>query len=308
MVVCRACSVIFNFSNDNNQHLEQKQLKRTMLKQLIELYSSKKEAFVRVVVPHPVTDQRTGIELVFDMIKVNILRTPKVQITSDGSAMAVESIDPASAPEEEEVMLEESWSHIQLVYELLVRTLVSQHVTERQLKEQVSEQLIRQLFELIKCPDPRERDYLKTIFHRIYSRLLHHRRFIRKQIQNAIQEAIYEAHSYQDSKALSYGIPELLMLLESIIQGFQTPVKPEHKLLFQNCLVPLLKSPFLEQFHFYLQKTVLQFFSKSKGEVQLYLDSLVKFWPLTSTNKEKIFLVIIGDLFSQLDDETRSTL
>lgn len=41
-----------------------------------------------------------------------------------------------------------------------------------------------QLLELFDSEDPRERDYLKTVLHRIYGKFLGLRAFIRKQINN----------------------------------------------------------------------------------------------------------------------------
>lgn len=41
-----------------------------------------------------------------------------------------------------------------------------------------------QLLELFDSEDPREREYLKTILHRVYGKLLGLRAYIRKQINN----------------------------------------------------------------------------------------------------------------------------
>lgn len=41
-----------------------------------------------------------------------------------------------------------------------------------------------QLLELFDSEDPRERDFLKTVLHRIYGKFLGLRAFIRKQINN----------------------------------------------------------------------------------------------------------------------------
>ncbi len=46
------------------------------------------------------------------------------------------------------------------------------------------------MFELLKSPDPRERDYLKTIIHRIYSKFMIYRGYIRKLMMNHIIECL----------------------------------------------------------------------------------------------------------------------
>ena len=68
-------------------------------------------------------------------------------------------------------MLEESWSHLQLVYEILLRIILNNYFTVQLLKHYLDAPFLRMLFELIKSPDPRERDYLKTILHKIYKKM-----------------------------------------------------------------------------------------------------------------------------------------
>jgi serine/threonine-protein phosphatase 2A regulatory subunit B' len=77
-------------------------------------------------------------------------------------------------------MLEESWPHIHLVYECLLRTILNPYFNVKILKDYIDEKFLRQLFLLLQSPDSRERDYLKTIFHYIYQKFINHRIFIRK--------------------------------------------------------------------------------------------------------------------------------
>lgn len=44
--------------------------------------------------------------------------------------------------------------------------------------------------------DPRERDYLKTILHRIYGKFMSHRSFIRKAISNVFYRFVYETERH----------------------------------------------------------------------------------------------------------------
>lgn len=105
------------------------------------------------------------------MIENNLIRTPKVQLTRTGSQVPVESFDFKNEHDEDEIMLEESWSHLQLVYEILLRIVLNNHFTVQILKDYLDVRFLTNLFELIKSPDPRERDYLKTIFHKIYKKM-----------------------------------------------------------------------------------------------------------------------------------------
>jgi len=90
------------------------------------------------------------------------------------------------------------------------------------------------LLELFDSEDPRERDFLKTILHRIYGKFTPLRSYIRKQINNVFYTFIYETERHN-------GIAELLEVLGSIINGFAMPLKEEHKTFLLRVLLPLHK-------------------------------------------------------------------
>ncbi|KAH0521018.1 Serine/threonine-protein phosphatase 2A 56 kDa regulatory subunit epsilon isoform [Microtus ochrogaster] len=114
-------------------------------------------------------------------------------------------------PEEDEPTLEASWPHLQLL-------------------------------ELFDSEDPRERDYLKTVLHRIYGKFLGLRAFIRKQINNIFLRFVYETEHFN-------GVAELLEILGSIINGFALPLKAEHKQFLVKVLIPLHTVRSLSLFH-----------------------------------------------------------
>jgi len=61
-----------------------------------------------------------------------------------------------------------------------------------------------QLLDLFDSEDPRERDFLKTVLHRIYGKFLGLRAFIRKQINNIFLRLVeYILHSIHNT-AISY--------------------------------------------------------------------------------------------------------
>lgn len=137
------------------------------------------------------------------------------------------SENPDFDPEEDDPTLEASWPHLQLVYEVFLRFLESQDfqasigkkVIDQKFVLQVSllsrfqlERVIStfshifQLLELFDSEDPRERDFLKTVLHRIYGKFLGLRAFIRKQINNIFLRFIYETEHFN-------GVGELLEIL-----------------------------------------------------------------------------------------------
>ena len=74
--------------------------------------------------------------------------------------------------------------YFQLVYEFFLRFLESPDFQPSIGKKVIDQKFVLQLLELFDSEDPRERDFLKTVLHRIYGKFLGLRAFIRKQINN----------------------------------------------------------------------------------------------------------------------------
>lgn len=70
------------------------------------------------------------------------------------------------------------------MYELFLRFLESPEFQPNLAKPFIDQQFVLQLLDLFDSEDPRERDFLKTVLHRIYGKFLSLRAFIRKQINN----------------------------------------------------------------------------------------------------------------------------
>eukprot|EP00955_Chlamydomonas_euryale_P054010 355664-Chlamydomonas_euryale.AAC.6 len=119
----------------------------------------------------------------------------------------------------------------QIVYEFLLRYVVSNDTDAKVVKKYIDQQFVLKLLELFDSEDPRERDYLKTILHRIYGKFMVHRPFIRKAINNVFYRFIFETERHN-------GVAELLEILGSIINGFALPLKEEHKVRHRQSLAP----------------------------------------------------------------------
>ncbi|ETO00583.1 Serine/threonine protein phosphatase 2A 57 kDa regulatory subunit B' beta isoform, partial [Reticulomyxa filosa] len=139
------------------------------------------------------------------------------------------------------------------------------------------------LINLFNSEDPRERECLKMILHRIYGRCMPVRFFVRNAINNVLFLVIHENRRHN-------GIAELLDILGSIINGFALPLKSEHVCFLQQVLVPLHKTPTLSQFHLQLNYCVTQFILKDPTLAGCVLSGILKYWPVTSCQKELLFL------------------
>jgi serine/threonine-protein phosphatase 2A regulatory subunit B' len=94
-------------------------------------------------------------------------------------------------PDEDEPHLEEAWPHLQLVYELLLKFILTVHLRQDVIVKHVSHNFVGCFLELFDSEDPRERDYLKTILHRIYGKFMALRSYIKEQIMNVLLKVVY---------------------------------------------------------------------------------------------------------------------
>ena len=60
------------------------------------------------------------------------------------------------------------------------------------------------------------------------------------------------------------GIAELLEILGSIVNGFQIPLKDEHRVFLKHVLLPLHKTKDLHQYHSQLAYCIMEFIKKDK--------------------------------------------
>uniref|UniRef100_A0A286XA91 Serine/threonine-protein phosphatase 2A 56 kDa regulatory subunit n=1 Tax=Cavia porcellus TaxID=10141 RepID=A0A286XA91_CAVPO len=244
------CCVLFDFM-DSVSDLKSKEIKRATLNELVEYVSTNRG----VIVESAYSD-------IVKMISANIFR------------ILPPSDNPDFDPEEDEPTLEASWPHIQLVYDFFLRFLESPDFQPSIAKRYIDQKFVQQLLELFDSEDPRERDFLKTVLHRIYGKFLGLRAFIRKQINNIFLRFIYETEHFN-------GVAELLEILGSIINGFALPLKAEHKQFLMKVLIPMHTAKGLALFHAQLAYCVVQFLEKDTtltepvmflGEIEEILD------------------------------------
>ncbi|XP_032073050.1 serine/threonine-protein phosphatase 2A 56 kDa regulatory subunit alpha isoform isoform X1 [Thamnophis elegans] len=261
------CCVLFDFM-DSVSDLRSKEIKRATLNELVEYVSTNRGVITE-----------SAYSEIVKMISSNIFRT------------LPPSENPDFDPEEDEPTLEASWPHIQLVYEFLLRFLESPDFQPSIAKRHIDQKFVQQLLELFDSEDPRERDFLKTVLHRIYGKFLGLRAFIRKQINNIFLRFIYETEHFN-------GVAELLEILGSIINGFALPLKAEHKQFLLKILIPMHTSKGLALFHAQLAYCVVQFLEKDMALTEPVIRGLLKFWPKICSQKEVMFL---GEIEEVLD-------
>ncbi|XP_055880561.1 serine/threonine-protein phosphatase 2A 56 kDa regulatory subunit epsilon isoform-like [Biomphalaria glabrata] len=264
------CCVVFDFM-DPVTDLKSKEIKRAALNELVDYITATRNVLTEPVYPEIVR-----------MIACNIFRT------------LPPNDNPDFDPEEDDPTLEASWPHLQIVYEFFLRFLESPDFQPSLAKKYIDQRFVLQLLELFDSEDPRERDFLKTVLHRIYGKFLGLRAFIRKQINNIFLRFIYETEQFN-------GVGELLEILGSIINGFALPLKAEHRLFLMKVLIPLHKSRSLSLYHAQLAYCVVQFLEKDASLTEDVIKGLLRFWPKTCSQKEVMFLGEIEEILDVIE-------
>lgn len=270
------CCVVFDFS-DPTKNLKEKDVKRQTLLELVDYISSVNSKFNEVT-----------MQEITKMVAANLFRTFH-------SPNLDNKLPDLFDPEEEEPAMEPMWPHIQIVYEILLRFVASSEMDAKLAKRYIDHSFVLRLLDLFDSEDQREREYLKTILHRIYGKFMVHRPFIRKAINHIFYRFIFETEKHN-------GIAELLEILGSIINGFALPLKEEHKLFLVRALIPLHKPKCVSIYHPQLSYCITQFVEKDYKLADTVIRGLLKYWPLTNSGKEVMFLGELEEVLEATQD------
>ncbi|RAL46914.1 unnamed protein product [Cuscuta campestris] len=258
------CCIVFDFT-DPTKNMKEKDIKRQTLMELVDYVASVNVKFTE-----------TAMQEIIKMVSTNLFRSLTPQPREN---KILEAFDL----EEEEPMMDPTWPHLQIVYEFLLRFVASPETDAKLAKRYIDHSFIIRLLDLFDSEDPREREYLKTVLHRIYGKFMVHRPFIRKAINNIFYRFIFETEKHN-------GIAELLEILGSIINGFALPLKEEHKLFLVRALIPLHKPKCIQMYHQQLSYCITQFVEKDCKLADTVIRGLLKYWPVTNSSKEVMFL------------------
>jgi len=268
----RLCCVLIETESSEKltpRHNVAKKRKREILVELVGYMTSQNNWFTEPIVQE-----------VLHMVEANCFRElPDVQLNINNN-------------DQEEPYSDPNWPLLQLVYELFHRfVLCFSDSDSKVLKKYLTEEFLYSMILAFNSEDARERDYLKTILHRIYGKIMTLRAYIKRAIGGVLSEIIYETHSFA-------GVAELLEILGSIINGFAIPLKAEHKKFLKEVLVPLHKYDKLHEFHQHLTYCITQFLEKDPTLCGFVLRGLIRYWPVISSHKEVLFLSEVEEILA----------
>lgn len=211
-----------------------------------------------------------------------------------------------TSPSDDEMDFREpSWDHLVLIYEIAFHVVTNTEIDKKIMQKHLRGKFLQNLVSLFKSLDDREPQYVKIILHAIYGRFMALRKDIRSYLSQFCYEYIYDTkyELYDSNTSITWqGIPEILAIFCSIIQGLNIPVKNDYHLLLRNVLIPLHKTYHLDAFHEELIQCSTQFVIKDGHSACVILGGMLKFWPKMSPLKEQLFIDEIVHLLNSCSD------
>ncbi|RYR05676.1 hypothetical protein Ahy_B06g085503 [Arachis hypogaea] len=264
------CCVTFDFTNPNcnKDIMMQRYLKRRILIELVDFVASWYDGNNKF--------NETTILAMRGMFTINLFRVFPPNYSDDG-----------------EPRFDSAWPHLQFVYELLLKFITSPGLDVKIAKKYIDYSFILKLLDLFESGDPRERDCLKTILHRLYGKFTMHRSYIRKSVNNIFYSFVYENEKHR-------GFGELLEFYGSVISGFTLPLKEEHKIFLWRVLIPLHKPKSLGVYFQQLSYCIMLFIEKEQKLSSIVIRGLLKYWPITNSQKEVLFLGEIEEILESI--------
>ncbi|XP_047331818.1 serine/threonine protein phosphatase 2A 59 kDa regulatory subunit B' eta isoform-like [Impatiens glandulifera] len=265
------CTFVFNFTDPRESPTQQHHKRLKLLNLLSYLKTPKNKNYLILVEPY-------FLHNLFTMLSSNLFRplpppfntTTLINFLPDEDLTATPTLD---------------WPHLHLVYEILL-TVVSNQTNTDVLTEYITPCFLFNLRIIFQSEDPRERDILKNIVHKIYAIFPTQRSFIRKTTKDVFLRYVYESDRHS-------GIGEMLEIWGSIINGFVIPLKEEHKVFLTRVLIPLHKPKGMQAYYRQLTYCMSKFVMKEPKLAELAVKGILRHWSTTNCPKE---VLLIGEI------------
>lgn len=237
----------------------------------------------------------TAEPIIPELYKAVFLMTEKVCLRIL-PAITYEKSPAFETEEDDEQFQDPAWDHLELAYTFFMKFLNLTDLKTNEAKNYINTEFLHSVIELFDSKDQRERDFIKTIVHRIYGKFIPLRPQIRRMIHHVFYEAIYE-------KEQRNGIGEMLEIIGSIINGFAVPVKMEHKLFLVNCLMPLHKTMYIFEYFEPLVYCLSMYLQKDETLIVVIVKKMIRFWPKQNSRKEMLMLNELEEFITDVSQE-----
>lgn len=273
----KECCRICNFSNPNAD-AQNKQIKTKYLAEIQEHIQTSR--YFQLI-------ETATFDTFFEMITKNIFR--------DLPPVPPLSKVPLMGDDIKDTLLEASWPHLDLVYQIFMRFLESQQLSVANHIKRFDDHFLTKFFGLFNTTDPREREALKNILHRLYMKFNQIRPKMRSIMQQIFFTFLYDTKFFN-------GINELLEFYISIINGFTVPIKPDNLKFLTQILIPLHGSDYYYQFQENLFYCIVQFVEKDSTLIPDIIHRMLRYWPNNSW-KSLLFIAEMSTLIDSMTEE-----
>ena len=162
------------------------------------------------------------------------------------------------------------------------------------LKHYIKYEFLNKLINLFKSDIEDEREILKTIINKLYSKLSYRRKLIRGVIFNYFNFWVITLNK-------TNGAVDHLDVMENIISSFSIPLKEEYINIFDNLLIPLHKMKKCYKYFDNLNRCILLFLEKDSDLAYNLLENLYKFFPSHNYKIKLSFLEEIEIVLEYID-------
>ena len=199
------------------------------------------------------------------------------------------------------------WNHLIWSYELLLRLVIMTNIDKKLMAKVMRKQnFVSKLIELLATPNAKEREYIKTILHRIYGRIMNLREDMRKFFGNYLLSVIYDEQypelSVPDGKIVYRygGVCDILEIYASIGHGLSLPVKREHIEFIWKVIIPLHSCKKYPLFAEHLRSVSSILTTKDFAIGRMILYGLLRHWPRFDCTKQVLFIKEMWEIVHKL--------
>ena len=186
------------------------------------------------------------------------------------------------------------WENIKIIYDIFNAIISNEKMDPNILKHYIKYDFLNKLINIFKSDNEDEKEILKTIISKLYSKLSSRRKLIRGVIFNYFNFGVITLNKIN-------GAVDLLDVMENIISQFSIPLKDEYINIFDNLLIPLHKMKKCYQYFDNLNRCILLFLEKDSNLAYNLLENLYAFFPSHNYKVKNLFLEEIIMILEYID-------
>ena len=186
------------------------------------------------------------------------------------------------------------WENIKIIYDIFNAIISNEKMDPNILKHYIKYDFLNKLINIFKSDNEDEKEMLKTIISKLYSKLSSRRKLIRGVIFNYFNFGVITLNKIN-------GAVDLLDVMENIISQFSIPLKDEYINIFDNLLIPLHKMKKCYKYFDNLNRCILLFLEKDSNLAYNLLENLYAFFPSHNYKVKNLFLEEIIMILEYID-------